>query len=118
MRDSTAWAKPIIGGEYEKAVDQFKRVLAIDEGFSYGYFDLGYVYADLGRIEEAFAQVKILEEKDPSLAATLSRYIYRVAPPNSDRIQRQRLRVYPGPRTRLAPWILLWQPRMPVCSYP
>jgi tetratricopeptide (TPR) repeat protein len=68
-------------GEYEKAIDQFKKVLAIDEGFSYGYLDLGYVYADLGRIDEAFAQVNVLEEKDPSLAATLSRYIYRVAPP-------------------------------------
>jgi tetratricopeptide (TPR) repeat protein len=68
-------------GEYEKAIDQFKIVLAIDEGFSYGYLDLGYVYADLGRIEEAFAQVNVLEEKDPSLAATLSRYIYRVASP-------------------------------------
>jgi len=68
-------------GEYEKAIDQFKKVLAIDEGFSYAYLDLGYAYADLGQIEEAFAQVKVLEEKDPALAETLSRYIYRVAPP-------------------------------------
>ena len=68
-------------GEYEKAIDQFKKALAIDEEFSYGYLDLGYVYTDLGRIEEAFAQVNVLEEKDPSLAATLSRYIYRVSPP-------------------------------------
>jgi tetratricopeptide (TPR) repeat protein len=68
-------------GEYEKAIDQFKKALGIDEGFSNGYIDLGYVYADLGRIEEAFAQVNVLKEKDPSLAETLSRYIYRVSPP-------------------------------------
>jgi tetratricopeptide (TPR) repeat protein len=69
------------GGQHEKAIDQFKKVLSIDEEFSYAYLDIGYVYADLGRIEEAFAQVNILEEKDPSLAETLSRYIYRVARP-------------------------------------
>ncbi len=68
-------------GQYEKAIDQFKKVLAIDEGFAYAYLDLGYVYADLGHMNEAFAQVNILEEKDPSLAETLSRYIYRVACP-------------------------------------
>jgi tetratricopeptide (TPR) repeat protein len=68
-------------GEYEKAVEQFQNVISIDEQFSYVYLDLGYAYADLGRVDDANAQVKILEEKDPSMAATLSRYIYRVAPP-------------------------------------
>lgn len=68
-------------GEYEKAIEQFQNVISIDEQFSYGYLDLGYAYADLGRVDDANAQVNILEEKDPALAATLSRYIYRVASP-------------------------------------
>jgi tetratricopeptide (TPR) repeat protein len=68
-------------GEYEKAIEQFQNAISIDEQFSYGYLDLGYAYADLGRIDDANAQVNILEEKDPSMAATLSSYIYRTTHP-------------------------------------
>jgi len=68
-------------GEYEKAIEQFQKAISIDEQFSYGYLDLGYAYADLGRIDDANAQVNILEEKDPSMAATLSSYIYRTTHP-------------------------------------
>ena len=68
-------------GEYEKAIEQFQKAISINEQFSYGYLDLGYAYADLGRIDDADAQVNILEEKNPSMAATLSSYIYRVTHP-------------------------------------
>jgi tetratricopeptide (TPR) repeat protein len=68
-------------GENEKAVEQFQKAISLDEQFSYGYLDLGYAYADLGRMDDADSQVNILEEKDPSMAATLSSYIHRVTHP-------------------------------------
>ncbi len=68
-------------GEYEKAIEQFQKAISIDEQFSYAYLDLGYAYADLGRVEDADEQVNKLQEKDSSLAETLSSYIYRVTHP-------------------------------------
>lgn len=46
-------------------MDQFKKDLVIDEGFSLGYLNFGYLYAGLGRILDAFSWVNVLEEKDP-----------------------------------------------------
>ncbi len=67
---------------YEEAVFQFKQAIERDDTFYSGYAELGYAYADMGRIEDAEALVVELEEKDPDLADTLARYIYKVDPPS------------------------------------
>ncbi len=90
-------------GEYEKAIEQFKNAISTDEQFSYGYLDLGYAYADLGRIDDANAQVNILEEQDPSMAATLSSYIYRTTHPEFQLAYSDNgFAFYSGPQTLLS----------------
>jgi len=68
-------------GQYEKAIDQFEKVIASKEDFLYARVDLGYALADLGRVDEAYEQENILQDKDPSLAVTLSNYIYQTSKP-------------------------------------
>ncbi len=68
-------------GKNEKAIEQFAKVLAAKEDFLYARVDMGYALADLGRIDEAYEQAGMLQEKDLSLAALLNQYISRVAKP-------------------------------------
>jgi Tfp pilus assembly protein PilF len=68
-------------GEYEKAVEQFEKVVNLKEDFLYARADLGYALTDLGRIEDAYGQAKILQDKGSSLSATLNTYIYQKAKP-------------------------------------
>ena len=67
---------------HEEAVLQFKQAIQKDDTFYSGYAELGYTYADMGRMEDAEAIVAELEDKDPGLADTLARYIYKVDPPS------------------------------------
>ena len=67
---------------YEEAVLQFEQAIQKDDTFYSGYAELGYTYADMGRMEDAESMVMALEEKDPDLADTLARYIYKVDPPS------------------------------------
>ncbi len=67
---------------HEEAVLQFKEAIKRDDTFYSGYAELGYTYADMGRTADAEAMVVELEEKDPDLADTLARYIYKVDPPS------------------------------------
>jgi tetratricopeptide (TPR) repeat protein len=66
---------------YDDAVLQFKAAIEQDETFYAANAELGYNYADMGLMDEAQEIVDFLEEKDEDLADTLSRYMYKVDPP-------------------------------------
>jgi Tfp pilus assembly protein PilF len=66
---------------YEDALSQFQMAILKDSKFYNPYAEMGYAYADMGMMEEAQAQVDFLENADPSLAAAVSRYMYKVDPP-------------------------------------
>jgi tetratricopeptide (TPR) repeat protein len=68
-------------GRYEDAILQFKEAIRIDPKFYDGYAELGYAYADLGEMDEAQRVADSLENGDPDLADTLSRYMYKVDKP-------------------------------------
>jgi tetratricopeptide (TPR) repeat protein len=68
-------------GRYEDGIQQFKSAIQMDGQFYNAYAEMGFAYADLGMMDEAQAQVAILENADPVLADTLSRYMYKVDPP-------------------------------------
>lgn len=68
-------------GDYEEAVKQFEKSIGLQEDFYNSYAELGYVYADMGETEKAQEIFELLEEKDPGLADTLSRYMYKVEAP-------------------------------------
>lgn len=69
-------------GRYDKAIEHFERAIRLENDFYDGYAEIGYAYVDMGEREEAEKILEFLEEKDPSLAATLSVYIYQKDPPN------------------------------------
>jgi tetratricopeptide (TPR) repeat protein len=66
---------------YEDAIQSFEAAIRIKGDFYDAYAEIGYAYADLGKIDKATEQLGILEDKAPDLATTLSAYIYQVEPP-------------------------------------
>jgi tetratricopeptide (TPR) repeat protein len=69
-------------GRYEDAIGRFEAVIAKDNRFYDAYAEMGFAFADLGKMEEAQGIVDFLENQDESsLADTLSRYMYKVDPP-------------------------------------
>ena len=66
---------------YDDAVLQFKAAIEQDDTFYAAHAELGYNYADMGLMDEAQEIVDFLEENDADLADTLSRYMYKVDPP-------------------------------------
>jgi tetratricopeptide (TPR) repeat protein len=66
---------------YEDALSQFQVAILKDSKFYNAYAEMGYTYADMGMMDEAQAQVDFLENVNPSLAATVSRYMYKVDSP-------------------------------------
>lgn len=68
-------------GYYEKAIDLFEESIKLNRHFHDAYTEIGFAYADLGRIDEAEKIFDFLEREAPNLADTLSRYIYKVDPP-------------------------------------
>ncbi len=68
-------------GRYQEALSQFQMAILKDGKFYNAYAEMGYTYADMGMMEEAQAQVDYLENADPSLASSVSRYMYKVDPP-------------------------------------
>jgi tetratricopeptide (TPR) repeat protein len=66
---------------YEDALSQFQMAILKDSEFNNAYAEMGYTYADMGMMVEAQAQVDFLENADPSLASSVSRYMYKVDPP-------------------------------------
>jgi tetratricopeptide (TPR) repeat protein len=65
-------------GKHEEAIRQFKEAVSRDSDLFEGYAQMGYSYADMGDMESAQSMVDTLET---DLAATLSRYMYKVDPP-------------------------------------
>jgi len=68
-------------GDPDEAVAQFKKAVELQPDFYSSYAELGYLYADLNQVEDAQEMFEFLEEKDPGLADTLSRYMYKVERP-------------------------------------
>jgi tetratricopeptide (TPR) repeat protein len=68
-------------GRHADAIVQFEEAIRLKNDFYDAYAELGYAHADLGEMDEAQKLVDILEDADPSLADTLSRYMYKVDPP-------------------------------------
>jgi len=66
---------------YEDAALQFQMAIEKDQDFFTAHAELGYNYADMGEMEKAQELVSFLEENDADLADTLSRYMYKVDPP-------------------------------------
>jgi tetratricopeptide (TPR) repeat protein len=69
-------------GRHEDAIEQLDKAIALrGEGFLDGQLELGFAHADLGNTEKAQEIFEFLEEKDPGLADTLNRYMYKVESP-------------------------------------
>ena len=68
-------------GKFEKAIENFEIAARRDPEFYDAFAEIGYAKADMGEMEEAPEMVKFLEDKDASLAETLSLYINKVEPP-------------------------------------
>ena len=69
-------------GKYEEAIGQFKEAVSRDSNLFEGYAQMGYSYADMGDMESAQNMVDTLERLEQTdLAATLSRYMYKVDSP-------------------------------------
>lgn len=63
------------------AVEQFQKVVKLKPNFSNVYVDLGSAYADLGKTDKANEQLRILQQRSPGMASTLSAYITKVTKP-------------------------------------
>jgi len=68
-------------GDLEAAVGQFEKAIELQPDFYSSYAEIGYLYADMGQVEDAQAMFEILEDNDPALADTLSRYMYKTEAP-------------------------------------
>ncbi len=68
-------------GRYDDAALQFQAAIERDEKFFTAHAELGYNYADMGQMDQAQELVDFLEDNDAELADTLSRYMYKVDPP-------------------------------------
>ncbi|MBT8352616.1 MAG: tetratricopeptide repeat protein [Deltaproteobacteria bacterium] len=66
---------------YEDAIRMFKDAIGREKDFYDAYAEMGYAYADLGRMDEAQEIVDFLDSKEPGLADILSGYMYKVDPP-------------------------------------
>jgi len=66
---------------YEDAIRMFKDVIGRKKDFYDAYAEMGYAYADLGRIDEAQEIVDFLDSKESNLADILGGYMYKVDPP-------------------------------------
>lgn len=67
--------------QYDNAISQFEAAIELKEDFFDGYAELGYIYADTGKTEEAEKIVKFLEDRRSGLANTLNGYIYKTQQP-------------------------------------
>ena len=64
-----------------QAIPEFQKVIKLNKTFYNVNVDLGSAYADLGQMDNAQAQVKILNNKAPNLAPLLTGYIDKVSKP-------------------------------------
>ncbi len=68
-------------GDYEKAIEHFEAALKLDPTFYDALAEMGYAYADMGKIDEARMVQEELQIKDEALASTLQLYIDEKEPP-------------------------------------
>lgn len=68
-------------GRYDKAIEHFEEAISKKNDFYDAYAEMGYVYADMGKKDEAKEIKKILDDKDASLGYTLGVYMYQVDRP-------------------------------------
>ncbi|WDN90059.1 hypothetical protein BuS5_03029 [Desulfosarcina sp. BuS5] len=66
---------------FDDAVAFFEEAIRKKKDFYDAYAEIGYAYSDMGLMDDAQKMVDFLENKDPGLADTLSRYMYKVDPP-------------------------------------
>ena len=66
---------------YEDAIRSFKEATRKKDDLYDAYAEMGYAYADLGKMDQAQEMVDFLTEKSSHLADTLSQYMYKVDPP-------------------------------------
>lgn len=64
-------------GRYDEAISAFQKVISLKNTFYDVHVDLGYAYTDLGELDRAQEELKILEDKAPTLGALLSSYIHK-----------------------------------------
>jgi len=62
-------------GRLDDAVFELKSAIALNQNFSYAYFELGRVYTDQKEFDKAQEQASTLSSIDQSLASQLSSYI-------------------------------------------
>ena len=68
-------------GLYDKAIEHFEEAIKKKDDFYDAYAEMGYVYADMGKRDEAKEVKNFLDDKDPSLGYTLGAYMYQVDKP-------------------------------------
>ena len=68
-------------GDFPEAVTQLNKAIAADKTFNNAYLELGYAYADMGLLDKAGEQAKVLSYRKSSAAATLQTYITQNAKP-------------------------------------
>lgn len=68
-------------GKYDEAVGQFELALRKDRDFYTAYEEMGYAYADAGRMDDARAIQDLLKDKDATAAGLLRGYINKVTTP-------------------------------------
>jgi tetratricopeptide (TPR) repeat protein len=67
--------------KYTDAISQFERAIQKDEEFYDAYAEMGFTYADAGNLTKAEEIKKMLEFKDPDMAAILDKYINKSTSP-------------------------------------
>jgi tetratricopeptide (TPR) repeat protein len=68
-------------GRYELAIKEYKAAVDKKSDYYDAYAEMGYAYADMGKIDLAQGVFEFLEKKAPEQADLLSRYIYKADPP-------------------------------------
>ncbi len=67
--------------KYDDAIEQFELAISKDREFYAAYEEMGYAYADAGRMDEARNVMDYLKEKDEAVSSLLSAYISKATTP-------------------------------------
>lgn len=68
-------------GAYQDAINHLNKAIALDRNFSNAYLELGYTYADIGDMDKAQEQAKILSDKGSPANSLLQSYIHQISRP-------------------------------------
>lgn len=68
-------------GRYDDAISHYQAAIKIKKDFYDAYSELGQVYSEIGKTDEADEIYNFLKNKSPELADTLSRYMYQAEAP-------------------------------------